>query len=1325
MHTFLCCNDEYNNSAASIGPDKSISLFVLALPPNWQSTGYSLNIEKPHCHTGQLTTGLGDVGFLPFCRLPLGLAAGLIATTLIAICSHFPAISFVLINSSSNSTEEKQAKLLTTIMLSSVQRTKQSAMDKHLHWQWHGIDQVGVHDMVLLATVDEDAIVQNLRKRYMNSVMFTYIGPVLLSVNPFTQMPYFSEKQMDQYQGANQYENPPHIYALTDDMYRNMLIDNENHCVIISGESGSGKTVSAKYIMNYLAHISGGGPEVERIKQIILETNAVLEAFGNAKTIRNDNSSRFGKYVEIAFTTYGTQKGAQISSFLLEKTRVVHQNPDERNFHIFYQLCAGCDDQLKRNLGITEPGYFNYLNQSGTYEIADVSDEQLYKVTMKAMEIVGIDNSTKIEILKIVSAILHIGNIKFKELNNYADIEDPADLQYPAYLLNVDPDAIRKKLTSRRMESKWGTENDVLDVKLNVDQAIYTRDALAKALYHRLFDHLVQLVNNALTFDANDCRKIGILDIYGFEIFENNGFEQFCINFVNEKLQQVFIELTLKAEQVVCDLIESNKPPGIFSILNDVCAQTHGQSGGDDHFLQKMNTSVGNHPHYRPGSGRFLIVHYAGNVEYNVEGFCEKNRDTLFDDLIQLMQSSGNELVLNLFPEKVQKNCVKTRTTTFGSKIRKQANELLTSLMGSVPHYIRCIKPNEQKRPFTFDDARVKHQVKYLGLKENIRVRRAGFAYRRPYDKFVKRYAILIDDLQTNSTKNDLTRTKTILKSINFDTNDAFCMGQTKVFIKNPETVFQLEEKREEKYAHFAKIIQRAWRRCRMNKKSNDMAQRASDILHGHKQRRRASINRKFFGDYIGLDDKPELKTLVGKREKIWFADSVCKYDRRFKACTRYLLLTSKAVLIVQHIQGKTKRHSNQSDYVVKRYVELEKIASVMLSPNQDDFLLLTVVNEHATLVECVFKTEFLLKLCKRFQDRTGKILPIEFSEIFEYAVKKSNWPSCQTKFVKFEIDARCLNKARLKSHGNTLHVAIGAGLKNTSRPNAKRVVPITQQTGSYSTQCSSSVHTSNRSGCFSPASIGSAGYGSVKEVSSYRRKAPPLPHLQPPSSRTELKAQLERITNNSINKANGAPKNKPPIPPKPRPKLRMLYSYEGQDDDELCFHSNDIIEIIQEDPSGWWQGHLRGKHGFTVSTFPRLAGFMVFKRRIIVLFLFKYCKAEAICKQNSILRFTSKEERFRQLSRLPSFAYSTTIIGISANTVIPKGLTIFGQSSCCNKRCSVYIIPTVSTPGISFGHLNAASVVTKVMFRKSVNERKSNMMLKCNFCHAFLHSDR
>ncbi|KRZ72034.1 Unconventional myosin-Ie, partial [Trichinella papuae] len=1101
--------------------------------------------------------------------------------------------------------------LLTTIMLSSIQRTRQSAMDKHLHWQWHGIDQVGVHDMVLLATVDEDAIVQNLRKRYMNSVMFTYIGPVLLSVNPFTQMPYFSEKQMDQYQGANQYENPPHIYALTDDMYRNMLIDNENHCVIISGESGSGKTVSAKYIMNYVAHISGGGPEVERIKQIILETNAVLEAFGNAKTIRNDNSSRF--------------------------TRVVHQNPDERNFHIFYQLCAGCDDQLKRNLGITEPSYFNYLNQSGTYEIADVSDEQLYKVTMKAMEIVGIDNSTKIEILKIVSAILHIGNIKFKEVNNYADIEDPADLEYPAYLLNVDPDAIRKKLTSRRMESKWGTENDVLDVKLNVDQAVYTRDALAKALYHRLFDHLVQLVNNALTFDVNDCRKIGILDIYGFEIFEKNGFEQFCINFVNEKLQQVFIELTLKAEQeeykqegvqwipveyfnnkVVCDLIEANKPPGIFSILNDVCAQTHGQSGGDDHFLQKMNTSVGNHPHYRQASGRFLIVHYAGNVEYNVEGFCEKNRDTLFDDLIQLMQSSGNELVLNLFPEKVQKNCVKTRTTTFGSKIRKQANELLTSLMGSVPHYIRCIKPNEQKRPFTFDDARVKHQVKYLGLKENIRVRRAGFAYRRPYDKFVKRYAILIDDLQNNnSMKNDLARTKTILKSMNFDTNDAFCMGQTKIFIKNPETVFQLEEKREEKYAHFAKIIQRAWRRCRMNKKTNDMAQRASDILYGHKQRRRASINRKFFGDYIGLDEKPELKTLVGKREKIWFADSVCKYDRRFKvelkcnnfmqksylkinifqACIRYLLLTSKAVLIVQHIHGKTKRYSNQSEYVVKRHIELEKIASVMLSPNQDDFLLLTVVNEHATLVECVFKTEFLMKLCKRFQDRTGKTLPIEFSEIFEYTVKKSNWPSCQTKFVKFEIDAQCLNKTRLKSHGNTLHVAVGAGLKNTSRPNARRVAPITKQTGSYSTQCSSSVHTSNQSDCFSPASIGSAGYGSVKQVNSYRRKAPPLPHAQPPNSRTELKAQLERITNNSISKANGAPKNKPPIPPKPRPKLRMLYSYEGQDDDELCFHSNDIIEIIQEDPSGWWQGRLRGKHGLS---FWLIAGASARRARLV-----------------------------------------------------------------------------------------------------------------------------
>ncbi|XP_003373954.1 putative myosin head [Trichinella spiralis] len=969
---------------------------------------------------------------------------------------------------------------------------------------------------------------------------------------------------MDQYQGANQYENPPHIYALTDDMYRNMLIDSENHCVIISGESGSGKTVSAKYIMNYVAHISGGGPEVERIKQIILETNAVLEAFGNAKTIRNDNSSRF--------------------------TRVVHQNLDERNFHIFYQLCAGCDDQLKRNLGITEPSYFNYLNQSGTCEIADVNDGQLYKVTMKAMEIVGIDNSTKIEILKIVSAILHIGNIKFKEVNNYADIEDPADLEYPAYLLNVDPDAIRKKLISRRMESKWGTENDVLDVKLNVDQAIYTRDALAKALYHRLFDHLVQLVNNALTFDANDCRKIGILDIYGFEIFEKNGFEQFCINFVNEKLQQVFIELTLKAEQeeykhegvqwipvdyfnnkIVCDLIEANKPPGIFSILNDVCAQTHGQSGGDDHFLQVQNEQ-------QRRQSSTLPTWFWAFSDCPLRGQCRIRRRGVLREkprhFVRRFNSTDavDELVLSLFPEKVPKKCVKTRTTTFGSKIRKQANELLTSLMGSVPHYIRCIKPNEQKRPFTFDDARVKHQVKYLGLKENIRVRRAGFAYRRPYDKFVKRYAILIDDLQNNLPRNDIAKTKTILKSMNFDTNDAFCMGRTKIFIKNPETVFQLEEKREEKYAHFAKIIQRAWRRCRMNKKTNDMAQRASDILYGHKQRRRASINRKFFGDYIGLDQKPELKLLVGKREKIWFADS---------ACSRYLLLTSKAVLIVQqHIHGKTKRHSNQSDYVVKRHVELEKIVSVMLSPNQDDFILLTVLNEHATLVECVFKTEFLVKLCKCYQDRTGKTMTIKFSEIFEYTVKKSNWPSCQTKFVKFEIDAQCLNKAHLKSHGNTLHVAIGAGLKNTTRPNAKPIAPITPQAGSYSTQCSStSVHNSNQSDCFSPASIGSAGYGSVKEVNSYRRKAPPLPHAhsqQPSNSRTELKAQLERITNNSISKANGAPKNKPPIPPKPRPKLRMLYSYEGQDDDELCFHSNDIIEIIQEGMTDIYLAHTR-----------------------------------------------------------------------------------------------------------------------------------------------------
>ncbi|RLU24466.1 hypothetical protein DMN91_002555, partial [Ooceraea biroi] len=403
------------------------------------------------------------------------------------------------------------------------------------HWQSQNVKISGVDDMVLLPKVNEDAIIENLKKRYMDDYIFTCIGPVLVSVNPFKQMPYFGEKEVELYQGA------------VNDMYRNMLIDNESQCVIISGESGAGKTVAAKYIMSYVARVSGGGEKVQKVKDVILESNPLLEAFGNAKTVRNNNSSRFGKYVEMQFGSGGQPNGGKISNFLLEKSRVTCHNPGERNFHIFYQLATGANQQMQSEFGLTNLDYYQYLSYGGNHRVDGTNDARDFQETLKALSVMGIKDAEVMNILRLVAGILHVGNIQFAESGNYSQIADKQLLEFPAYLFEISAEQLAHKLISREFESKWGSQSESVDLTLNVEQALYARDALAKDVYARLFDYLK--VNSAMETNT-DGYEIGILDIYGFEIFDKNGFEQFCINFVNEKLQQIFIELTLKTEQV-------------------------------------------------------------------------------------------------------------------------------------------------------------------------------------------------------------------------------------------------------------------------------------------------------------------------------------------------------------------------------------------------------------------------------------------------------------------------------------------------------------------------------------------------------------------------------------------------------------------------------------------------------------------------------------------------------------------------------------------------------------------------------------------------------
>uniref|UniRef100_A0A8R1YX87 Uncharacterized protein n=1 Tax=Pristionchus pacificus TaxID=54126 RepID=A0A8R1YX87_PRIPA len=1106
--------------------------------------------------------------------------------------------------------------------------------------------------MVLLSRLSDAAIVDNLKKRFQANSIFTYIGPVLISVNPFKQLPYFGDKEMEQYQGAAQYENPPHIFALADNMYRNMMIDSESQCVIISGESGAGKTVAAKFIMNYISKISGGGHRVQHVKDVILQSNPLLEAFGNAATIRNWNSSRFGKYVEIIFSRGGEPIGGKLSNFLLEKSRVVRQNAGDRNFHIFYQLCAGADANLRKNLGIGNLDYYNYLNQSGVYKAEGTDDEKEFQQTLHALKVVGVDEERQLEMLKLVAAILHVGNITFTEHNNYAAVQSEDFLEFPAFLLGISTADIKEKLTNRRMESKWGNKTEQIDVTLNVEQASYTRDAWAKSIYSRLFDYLVTSVNKALVTSDHSHSSIGILDIYGFEIFENNGFEQFCINFVNEKLQQIFIELTLKAEQeeyvsegikwteieyfnnkIVCDLIENKRPPGIMSLLDDTCAQNHGQSEGVDHqFLSTLNKACAHHEHYKSGADCFVVKHYAGDVVYNIDGFAERNRDVLYPDLIQLMHKSTNSFIRELFPHESAIGAGK-KPTSFSTKIRSQANELVTSLMQCTPHYVRCIKPNETKKPNDWDENRVKHQVEYLGLKENIRVRRAGFAYRRAFDKFVWRYAIISEKTWPNYRGDPKQACEIICATVNMD-RDQYQMGRTKIFVKNPESLFLLEEMRERKYDAFARKIQKAWRRFNARKHHSKMKEQASDLLVGKKERRRFSLNRNFVGDYIGLEYHPALQALVGKRERIDFAATVTKYDRRWKVSKLDMILTAKHITLIGRERVKKGPQKGQLVEIVKRQIDLTRIASIGLSPYQDDFIVLQVKEDYSSLLETAFKTEFITSLSKRFKERTnGGNLHLDFKQQHNITLKKTRFGG-GTRTVSFTLDAGGSAQAMLNGSSKGLLVTIGPGMPNSTRPSLARpsggYAPGRQSVRRQKARREMSEQLDN-----APRVIGGGAAPSshARQESTIGGGAAPVgwnqqentrpsePAFVPPAHAAAAAAapppsaanmygavatpfanggsiqSMLRPVQNSQHAAPAAaaapavaPRPKPPLPSKPRmtPCVVALYPYDAQDTDELSFQPEDQIELIQKHESGWWQGRIRGQTGLFPSNYVR-----------------------------------------------------------------------------------------------------------------------------------------
>uniref|UniRef100_A0A3P8Q309 Myosin IHb n=2 Tax=Astatotilapia calliptera TaxID=8154 RepID=A0A3P8Q309_ASTCA len=680
-------------------------------------------------------------------------------------------------------------------------------------------DRVGIQDFVLLDTyTSETACLDNLRKRFHENLIYTYIGTLLVSVNPYKELDIYSKKQMDTYMGVNFFELPPHIYALADNAFRTMMSEFNNHFILISGESGAGKTEASKKILQFYAVSCPSTKVLNNVRDRLLLSNPVLEAFGNAKTLKNDNSSRFGKYMDIQFDHQGGAVGGHILSYLLEKSRVVHQNHGERNFHIFYQLVEGGEEDLLRWLGLERNcKHYRYLVQGNCAKVSSINDKSDWKTVRKALSVIDLSESDIENLFGIIASVLHMGNIKFEaDARGYAMLNNNQEMQWVSKLLGIPNQVLQQGLTHRKIEAK----SEEVFSPFSVDHAVYARDALAKAIYGRTFSWLVNKINESLAnMDSSRKTVIGLLDIYGFEVFSVNSFEQFCINYCNEKLQQLFIELTLKSEQeeyemegiewepvpyfnnkIICDLVEE-KFRGIISLLDEECLRPG--EATDLTFLEKMEDKIGGHPHFVTHKladqktrktlkrGDFRLLHYAGEVTYCVVGFLDKNNDLLYRNGKEVMRQSKNAIIKHCFPSTEPDS--KRRPETVVTQFKNSLVGLTEILMMKEPWYVRCIKPNEAKQPGHFDDVLVRHQVKYLGLMEHLRVRRAGFAYRRKYEVFLQRYKPLCPDTWPNWKGTAAEGVRCLIKHLGYK-SDEYKMGRTKIFIRHPRTLFATED---------------------------------------------------------------------------------------------------------------------------------------------------------------------------------------------------------------------------------------------------------------------------------------------------------------------------------------------------------------------------------------------------------------------------------------------------------------------------------------------------------------------------------------------------
>ncbi|XP_070988530.1 unconventional myosin-X [Oncorhynchus clarkii lewisi] len=706
---------------------------------------------------------------------------------------------------------------------------KQNALTRQKVQPMHPSSSGGVEDMASLEDLHDGAIMHNLYLRYQQRNIYTYIGSILAAVNPYQSIPdLYDRPALERYSRHHLGEISPHIYAVANECYRSLWKRLQNQCVLISGESGAGKTESTKLILRFLSAMSEHSLELSstdrtsHVEEDLLESSPIMEAFGNAKTVYNNNSSRFGKFVQLHFCQKGNIQGGKIVDCILYYNRVVRQNPGERNYHIFYALLAGTNAEQREAFSFSPPENYYYLKQSGCVADKTINDKGTFQDVLNAMRTMQFTEENIWEILRLLAGILHAGNIEFMTAGG-AQVSSKTALGRTADLLGLNSEHLAEVLTHKSLILR----GEEICTPLTVEQAVDSRDSMAMALYSQCFTWIIRKLNNRIR-GKEDFKSIGILDIFGFENFEVNRFEQFNINYANEKLQEYFNKHIFSLEQLeynkeglvwedinwmdngeCLDLIE--KKLGLLALMNE---ESHFPKATDGTLLEKLHSQHSKNQFYvkpRVAVHNFGVRHYAGEVVYDVRGILEKNRDTFRDDILNLLRESRLDFVYDLFEHVSSRNkqdtlkcSSKHRRPTVSSQFKNSLHSLMANLSTSNPFFVRCIKPNTHKMPEQFDQTVVLNQLRYSGMLETVKIRRTGFPIRRPFQDFCTRYKVL---MRTVSPPEDPRGRCVQLLHLYDSTSAEWELGKTKVFLRE-SLEHRLEKQRELEVLKAAMVIQ-------------------------------------------------------------------------------------------------------------------------------------------------------------------------------------------------------------------------------------------------------------------------------------------------------------------------------------------------------------------------------------------------------------------------------------------------------------------------------------------------------------------------------------